>query len=126
MKMSNKKGYTLIEMVVLIVVLGIITVAGSVALSKVYDDKSKEAYDNEISIILRSAANYGQEVKEDIKDSKNGITITVDKLIEKGYIMPSEEGVIIDPRNRKENLNNIKVRITYDIAQDKLNTTIVS
>ena len=57
----NKKGFTLIEMLAVIVLLSVLSVFAVVSITKTYKKQKQENYENEISQILSGARNYFSE-----------------------------------------------------------------
>ncbi len=108
-----KRGYTVIELLVLIIVLGVITAITIGTTSYAFADHSEEYYKVKIANIESNAKRYAMSI-EQLKTDKTMI-ITVKDLVKKGYISKdNSEGDIIDPRNSKATLNNMKIKISYD------------
>lgn len=119
--MKQKRGYTVLELVLLLAIITVGMVVTILATSYAFDNKKEEAYQSEISNILRGAVRYGESIKDNIKDSKDGIIVSVEKLVETGFIPASaEDGQIYDPRNGNQSLNDLKVRIVYNEKNDKV------
>ena len=124
--MKNKNGYSAIELVVLIAILGVAFTIAIIFISSKFDDGKQSAYDTEIKYILYRATNYGETIKEELKDAKNGITITVKKIVEKGFLVPNDQGKIADPRNENHTLDELQIKITYDAKTDEVKAEVVS
>ena len=98
MKRLNKKGFTLVELLVVIVILGVImaiaipSITSSVERSK---DKQKEQI---IKLIVSAGELYVDKHKNTVK---TGQQITLGKLIEDGLITKEE---MKDPFNEKSTL----------------------
>lgn len=108
----KKNGYTIMELLVVIVVMGVITAVTLGATSYAFKDHSGEYYEEKMHGILRQAENYGQTLNN-LKDEKS-MVITVNDLIKSGYYLgDDEDGNVVDPRNSKANLNGVKIKLIY-------------
>lgn len=110
--MKNKKGFTLVELLVIIAVISIISTFALVNIDK----KSKqfsEMSNKQLEEIIKGAAHSyimsSDELINKVKSSENGYTIKLKTLIDKGYIS-------------NKNIKNIKTR--KDINADNVNITI--
>lgn len=110
----KKNGYTIIELLIVIVVLGVITAVILTKTSYAFKDNKQEYYEQKISLALRQAETYAPNI-ENIKTTETVIMIS--ELIEKGYLAGDADGNYIDPRNN-EDISNLKIRITYNEEND--------
>lgn len=109
----KKNGYTVLEMLVVIIVLGIFMVGILSTTSYAYKDKSQDYYEEIVHLIERQAAKYG-ETLNNLKDEDN-LIITVNDLVNSGYYVADDnEGNVIDPRNSKATLNGLRIKMYYD------------
>lgn len=109
----NKKGYTMIELLILIIGMGIVTAIVLATTSYSLKDHSDEYYDQKVHAILRQAESYAKTL-DNLKEEKN-LVITVNDLVESGYyVADSKDNKVSDPRNSKANLNAYKIKITYE------------
>ena len=70
-----------------------------------------EVYNTVIKLINSSAKLYANSESDLFKDEKT-IYITVDELIEKGFLMTDYDDKLFDPRDNSKTLNDLKIRIT--------------
>lgn len=107
--MKNKKGFTLVELLGVIIILGVLVIIVSPKLKDISNNKSKILYDNTVNEINRLASIYlvdNQDLYTDIRN--NGyVDITVDDLCDNKMISCP----IIDPRDSSE--INGYVRVEY-------------
>ena len=109
----KKNGYTITEMLVVIIVLGIFTIGLIGFTSYAYKDKSSDYYEEKVLLIEKQAAIYGATLNN-LKEEGN-LIITVKDLVDNGYyVADKENGDVIDPRNSKATLNGLKIKLTYN------------
>ena len=109
----NRKGYTVIELIIVMIIFGVITAVTIGATSYAFKDNSDEFYKVRISNIESNAKRYAMTLEE-VKTEGSKVII-VNDLVEAGYLSAdNEKGDIIDPRNSKATLNNVKVKLTYN------------
>ena len=121
----KKNGYTLMELIVLIVGLGLIALIGIKNASYAFTDNKDELYHESIVSILECAKQYGNDNLETLKEEKQ-LIITVNELIEKNYIGSDEDGNYIDVRDENETLNNTKIAIEYNEKTEEITTEVVN
>ena len=108
----NKKGYTVLELLIVIIVFGIITAVTLSATSYAFRDNTDEYYESKVSDIESNARRYGSTLEE--LKTEGSKVITVKELVDAGYLSSdNKNGDIIDPRNEKKTMNNVKIKITY-------------
>jgi len=113
----NKKGFTFVELLAVIVLIGII-IGISIPTIRYADRKFHEkAYKTKIELIKSAAQEYGDDNKEIIIYATNGstytdpttggtypsITVTVEDLLNNGYITKDDDlkdDDILDPRTK--------------------------
>ena len=101
----NRKGFTLTELIGVIVVLGIIISIATATIVNVRDNVLQKDYENIVNLLEIEAAKYAEDT---------GITtVTVAELIEEGYVMPDDETDIYNPVNN-ESLNCYIINSSYE------------
>ena len=115
----KKNGYTLIELLVIIVVMGIIAFITIRGVSYALVDNTDELYQDDIYSILESAKLYGENNITELKE-KNSMIITVQDLIDNTYLASDEEGNFNDIRTKGATLNNLQIALTYDQENDSV------
>ena len=108
----NKKGFTLIEFLVCIVLLGIVLVIGlysSGDMLKTSLSSLRSVSDNEV---FKAAKAYAQE-NNDIFDRNGNACVNIQDLIDYGYLMDMNDSEI---KNKMVALRKNKMtRVIYDI-----------
>ncbi len=105
----KSKGYTFIEMAVVMIVTGIIVLVVFLNTSYAFVDRSDEHYEDKVNMILIHAKEYGKN--SDTLKRDNAEIVTVHTLIESGYLVGDENNLIMDPRNAEETLNDLEIML---------------
>ena len=93
----NKKGFSLVELLAVIVILALITVIGVSSYRSISEDVKDVAYQNKVSLIETKAVEFA--------NSTGYLATNVDELVKSGFLAGDDEvGNVIDPRNN-ESLN---------------------
>lgn len=112
--MRNKKGYTGVELVIVIAVftVGYFLIANT--LSYNFDvDYEEDLYNLKIASIEEQAAIYA-EGHTDMFVESNDVYMTVEELAMNNAIISTSEGVVADPRDSENTLNDLRVKITNE------------
>lgn len=108
--MENKKGFTLTELIGVIVLLGIIALISIPILNKTIKNSKEKAYNAQVEEIVSSAKKWGVTNDEKLpKVDGVSIRVKIPELIAAGIL---EDDKILDPRNDKE-MTSSCVRISY-------------
>ena len=108
----NKNGFTLVELLGVIVILGIIATITVPLIQRTIIENTEEAYNDQVTSFERAAKNY---VASDVYNMTNCqtkiCTISLKELQEKGYL---QSGDIVNPiTDENFDMDNV-VDITYD------------
>lgn len=97
----KNKGFTLVELLVVLVIMAIISAIGFAGVTAVQKNIKKNLWEAKIELILSGAKNYGEDNKNKLKETNicnvNGeekeycITKTVQFLLDNNYIKTDEE-----------------------------------
>ena len=108
--MKNKKGFTLVELLAVIVILAIIIGIGITASMTISNKSRDKMYETKIEMIEKAATLYVQDKPSVLNE--NGGLVTVKKLLDKGYLKKdNEDGTVRNPVDNKS-LNNCSLKVT--------------
>lgn len=107
-----KKGYTIPELVIVIVVLGLVSIVliNKTSYAFVTDDISEETTK---LVLIKSATAYGNTIKEDIKKEKNKF-ISATEMIDAGYL-----------RDEENIYKHYTLELIYDEQTDSIKAEVV-
>ncbi|MFC7321031.1 competence type IV pilus major pilin ComGC [Halobacillus campisalis] len=117
--LKSQKGFTLVELLAVIVILGIIAAIAVPAIGNVIDNSKSDAHEANASSLREAARLY--EVTEDVDDE----TITLADLIDEGYIdgdVENPDGGVYSQTDSTVNLSNGTVTLdgeTYEQASSE-------
>ena len=99
----KNKGFSLIELLVVITIFGVISLIGYFGFGKISDTSSQTMFNNKIKIIESAALTYAEENKDEIKDG-NIRSLSIQDLIAYGYLESDVEGEekIINPLSKSK------------------------
>ncbi len=108
----KNKGFTLVELLGVIVILGIIAVITVPIIQSTIIDNTNKAYEEQVDSFEKAAKNYvGQDIYNMTKCQTQQCNVSLKELQEAG-LLPS--GDIKNPKTDQNfNLSNV-VKITYD------------
>lgn len=85
----NNKGFTLVELMAVIIVLCLIMLVGVPSMSKTIDRQTNRSYDEYIKNICYGAKNYARHYETEYKqlyETGNQTSVCLNVLYEKGYV----------------------------------------
>ena len=120
----NKLGYSKIEILVVIVLLGIVAFITINHTSYAFAIDKNEAIEEVEYLIEVQAEDYAL-ANTTLFEETNTTYISVDDLIEAGYLAGNESGVLTDPTDSSKNFNDKKVKLDYDEKKNNVTATVV-
>lgn len=113
----KKNGYSIPELLILVVILGVITLGVVTATSNAFKDNTEDLYNDKIKLITHQAELYGKTLSN--LETEGSLIITLDDLINNGYYVTDDDSKIVtDPRNSKASLNGLKIKLVYNSSDD--------
>ena len=132
--MKNKKGFTLVELLAVIIILGILSGIGIVAVGKIINNSKKQYYKTLKSTIKNAAASYFADHRALLPTEKNeSNSVTVDDLIYFKYLKDNIQNTSKEDCNKEESkvvvtrlsLDNYKYEVILkcpNVANDLINS----
>lgn len=120
----DKLGYSKIEILIVIVLLGIVAFITINKTSTAFAIDESDAV-NEVKYLIEVQAEDYALANTTLFDETNTTYISVDDLIEAGYLMGNDSGLLTDPTDSSKNLNDTKVRLEYDKDNNNVTATVV-
>ena len=128
--LDKKRGFTLVEMLTTIVILGIVLAVAAVSITAVFNGIKKQALEEKAEVIEEAAILYGESVKEKVINSIYEYddlpckSIKVSELVPKYLDADTENGClglgnenatgcVIDPSSKNNYLDEMEVIIFY-------------
>lgn len=106
----NKRGFTLVELIAVVAILGLIALIVYPAIGSVIRNSRESAYNDQVAVIESAAKNWSIDNASTLPDNGTVYRLSVNTLLEEGYISNDE---VKDPRNSSKNLTG-NVEIKYD------------
>ncbi len=109
----NKKGFTLIEVIVSLALLSLIGVAVGISLNKIFKNQEVKNYDEYVEKVKSSALLYANNTVEIINDLNSNYSykiVTIKELVDKGYINKN----LTNPKTKEKINQEDSVRIYYN------------
>lgn len=119
--MINKKGFTLIELMAVIVILGIITVIVYPTIDESIFKSKDTAYQTQVSDIINGAKNWAADNATLLPDKGKSVSVTLGTLQDGGYVNDDLQ----NPKNKKTIARSSSVKITNQSNQFKYDFTLV-
>lgn len=103
--MKNKKGFTLIEILCVIVIIGILSVIATISIVNLSSKSKNNLYCAKIELIENIAESYGIKYELELNNSNelyNGyksLKIKVNTLVMAGKLEPDKKNDVINPKD---------------------------
>ena len=120
----NKLGYSKIEILVVIVLLGIVAFITINKTSYAFAVDGTEAV-NEVKYLIEVQAEDYALANTSLFEETSTTYISVDDLIEAGYLVGNENGLLTDPTDSSKNFNDKNIRLEYNESENNVTATVV-
>lgn len=124
MKYLNKFGYTKVEVLVVVVLLGIVAFITINSTSYAFAIDTSDSIKDTKALIERQAEEYALE-NLDLFEESDSNYILVSDLVDNGYMMTNSEGMVTSPDNSGKTFNDNKIKVEYDKENNKVKATFI-
>ena len=124
MKNLNKLGYTKIELLIIVILLGIVAFITINKTSYAFTSDDQTAVEEIQNLIELQAEDYAMDNLEIFSENKTTF-ITVNDLVENKYMVGNEKGEVLNPSNPEESYNENKIKLEYDAEKNKVLATFI-
>lgn len=124
MKSLNKLGYTKIEVLVVVVLLGIVAFITINSTSYAFAIDQTESVNEVKSLIEKQAEEYALENLDLFAEASTNY-ILVSDLVDNGYMMTNSEGMVISPDNSGKTFNENKIKLEYNKDKNEVVATFI-
>lgn len=109
----NKKGFTLVELLAVIVILSLLALLTSTAVTKLVKEAKNELSVTQIELIKSSAETWGAENLNRLPSAGECSYLTLEDLKNYGLL----DNKILDPKNNEDIPNDLKIKITTTLSK---------
>lgn len=124
MKSLNKLGYTKVEVLVVVILLGIVAFITINSTSYAFAIDTTESVNEVKALIEKQAEEYALE-NLDLFNEASTNYILVSDLVDNGYMMTNSEGMVTSPDNSGKTFNNNKIKVEYNKEENKVKATFI-
>lgn len=124
MKSLNKLGYTKIEVLVVVVLLGIVAFITINSTSYAFAIDQTESVNEVKSLIEKQAEEYALENLDLFAEASTNY-ILVSDLVDNGYMMTNSEGMVTSPDNSGKTFNENKIKLEYNKDKNEVVATFI-
>ena len=116
----NKKGFTLIEMLIVVALIAVVFGVAVPRITKTMGSSYKRNFETKKSLIVNTAEMYAQDKHNTLTPSGGPYNISVSDLLQNGYLEPDlargedcsyDEGCLVDDTGNILNNKTVKVEV---------------
>jgi len=124
MKSLNKFGYTKVEVLVVVVLLGIVAFITINSTSYAFAIDTTDSVKEVKSLIEKQAEEYALDNLDLFKEADTNY-ILVSELVDNGYTMANDDGIVTSPDNSGKTFNDNKIKVEYNKDNNKVEATFI-
>lgn len=124
MKSLNKFGYTKMEVLVVVVLLGIVAFITINSTSYAFAIDTTDSVKEVKSLIEKQAEEYALDNLDLFKEADTNY-ILVSELVDNGYMMANDDGIVTSPDNSGKTFNDNKIKVEYNKDNNKVEATFI-
>ena len=103
-----KRGFTLVELIAVLVVLGVISLITFPIISNSMVNAKEKAYKAQVNFIEEAARKWSMDNTTNLSETK-ATSVNVHDLINGGYITKTENGVLYNPKDESQTMSGCVV-----------------
>ena len=124
-KIKNNRGFTLVELLAVIILLSIIMGIGTFSVTKIINSSKEKDYQKLIGEIGNALEVYYQECKFMNNNCDSDNTITLQFLVENGYLKGNATGnggnmTLVNPKERDVNISDCQIKYEFENGNIKI------
>lgn len=113
----KKDGFTLVELMAIIIVLGIIAMITVPVVNSTIKKSKQKAYEVQVSVIIEAAQKWGVKNVDKLPDENEMINVKLSELISGNYIENVKSGKLINPIDNTEMNGCVAIRYSIEYNQ---------
>jgi len=125
MNKLNKLGYTKIDVLIVVILLGIVAFITINKTSYAFEIDNKKAIAEYINLIELQAEDYAMDNLSLFKETDTTY-ISVDDLVENKYLIGNEDGMITDPTDSSKYYNSNKIKLEYNKENNSVKASFLN
>ncbi len=124
MNSLNKFGYTKMEVLVVAVLLGIVAFITINSTSYAFAIDTTDSVKEVKALIEKQAEEYALDNLDLFKEADTNY-ILVSDLVDNGYMMTNNDGMVTSPDNSGKTFNDNKIKVEYNKDSNKVEATFI-
>ena len=124
MKSLNKFGYTKVEVLIIVVLLGVVAFITINSTSYAFAIDTTDSVKEVKALIEKQAEEYALDNLDLFKEADTNY-ILVSELVENGYMMANDDGIVTSPDNSGKTFNDNKIKVEYNKDNNKVEATFI-
>lgn len=125
MNKLSKLGYTKIEMLIIVVLLGIVAFITINKTSYAFAIDNTKSINEVYKLIELQAEEYAMDNLDIFKETETTF-ISVDELVKNNYLIGNSEGYITNPADSSKKYNDNKIKLEYNSNKKEVTATLIN
>ncbi len=123
-KNLNKFGYTKVELMIVVVLVGIVAFITINKTSYAFAIDNTDSQEEVKNLIEIQAEDYAMDNLSLFEESDTNYII-VDDLVENGYMIGNDKGLVLDPVDNNKTYNDGKIKLEYNKDKNEVKATFI-
>ena len=108
-----KKGFTLVEVLAVLVILAVIGMITIPAVNRIIDESKQKTYDSQVELIIENAKRWATDNNYLLPDDDSVYKLPVKRLIDEEYLSNIKDGKLKNPLDSSKSMDGC-VYINYN------------